>query len=191
MICTASMPPRVRCPVSVVSQTYLGSVSSITRRTSRSRSMGPQIWGCGASLDPHGNRLPADLVEGVGESLQLIVARTAGRPRAHIALPMVAAERLEKIARERHMIGNGLRDLIRIDEVCRLAGRAVGRVDERDARIIEELLERHRIAPILLDPLRVRLDALQSQRGDPFDRPLDVVMARPRANWCSRTECPD
>ena len=38
--------------VSVVSQTYLGSVSSITRRTSGSRSIGPQIWGCGAIFIP-------------------------------------------------------------------------------------------------------------------------------------------
>src|SRR5262245_15060773 len=42
-IFTASMPPSVRCPVSVVSQTYFGSVSSIIRRTSGSRSTGPQI----------------------------------------------------------------------------------------------------------------------------------------------------
>ena len=92
---------------------------------------------------------------------------------------MVAAERLEKIAGEGHVIGNGFRDLIRIDEVCRLAVLAVGRVDEGDARIIEDLLELQRILPILLDVVRVRLDALQSQRGDPFDRPHDVVLPAP------------
>jgi len=57
--------------------------------------------------DFHGNRLPADLVEGVGESLELIVARTAGRTLSHVDFH-VAGERLEKITGERHMIGNGL-----------------------------------------------------------------------------------
>jgi hypothetical protein len=92
---------------------------------------------------------------------------------------MAGAERLEEIPRECHMIGDGLRDPIRIDEICRLADFAVGSVDERDPRIIEELLERHRIAPILLNLVPVWLDTLQSQRGDPLDRPLDVVMLAP------------
>jgi len=129
--------------------------------------------------DSHGNRLPADLVEGVGESLELIVARTAGWTLAHIDLPMVAAERPEKITGEGHMIGNGFGDLVRIDEICRLAALAIGRVDECDARIIENLLEIQRIFPILLNGVPVRLDALQSQGGDSFDRPHDVVLPAP------------
>ena len=73
--------------------------------------------------DAHGDRLPADLVERVGEPLELLVARAAGRTRAHVDLPMVAAERLQEIAGEGHMIGNGFGDLVRIDEICRLAPR--------------------------------------------------------------------
>ena len=92
---------------------------------------------------------------------------------------MAGAERLEEIARECHMIGDGLRNSIRIDEICGLADFAVGRIDERDPRIIEELLERRRIAPILFNLVPVWLDALQPQRGDPFDRPLGVVMLAP------------
>ena len=129
--------------------------------------------------DPHGNRLPADLVEGVGESLELIVARTTGRTLAHVDFPMVASERLEKITGEGHMIGNGLGDLVRIDEIRRLADLAIGRVDECDAGIIEYLFELHRMFPILLNAIRVRLDALQSQGGDPFDRPHRVVLLAP------------
>src|SRR5205809_7813743 len=66
---------------------------------------------------PHGKRLPADLAERVGESLELIVAGAAGRPCPHIALPMAGAERLEEIASECHMIGDGLRNSMRIDEI--------------------------------------------------------------------------
>ena len=61
--------------------------------------------------DAHRDGLPADLVQGVGEPLELIVARTAGRTLPHVDLPMVAAERLKKITGERHVIGNGLGDL--------------------------------------------------------------------------------
>ena len=124
---------------------------------------GPPDMGMRSQPDSHRNRLSADLVERVGESLELIGARAACRPCAHIALPESGAERLEKIARERHVVGNRLRDLIGIDEVGRLPLRAVRHVDEREARFIEELLERPRIAPILLNLLGVRLDALQSQ----------------------------
>ena len=67
--------------------------------------------------DSHGNGLPADFVKGVGEPLELIVARTAGGPLAHVDLPVIGAERLKKIAREGHMIGNGFGDLVRIDKV--------------------------------------------------------------------------
>ena len=56
---------------------------------------------------------------------------------------------------------------------------AVGRVDERDARLIENLLELQRIFPILLDAIPVGLDALQSQGGDSFDRPHGVVLPAP------------
>jgi len=68
--------------------------------------------------DPHGNRLPADLVEGVGESLELIVAWATWRPGTHVALPDIDAKRLEKITRECDVIGDGFRDLVGIDEVC-------------------------------------------------------------------------
>src|SRR5712692_8331978 len=129
--------------------------------------------------DSHDNRLPADLVERVGESLELIVARTAGRTPAHIDLPMAAAERLEKITGEGHMIGNGSWDLLRVNEIRRLAPLAIGRVDEGDARIIENLLELQRIFPVFLNGVPVRLDALQSQGGDSFDRPHDVVLPAP------------
>src|SRR5260370_41700178 len=44
--------------------------------------------------DSHFNRLPANRVEGVCKSLQLLFARTAGRALAHIHFPMVATERL-------------------------------------------------------------------------------------------------
>ena len=111
MICAASPPPKTRCPVSAVIQTYLGSVSSMVRRMSFSRSNGPPDMGMRRQSDSHCNRLPADLVEGVGKSLELIVARTAGRTLAHVDLPMVAAERLEKITGEGDMIGNGFGDL--------------------------------------------------------------------------------
>ena len=140
---------------------------------------GPPDMGMRRQPDSHGNRLPADLVEGVGESLELIVARTAGRTLAHVDLPVVAAERLEKIAGEGHMIGNGFGDLLRIDEICRLADLAIGRVDERDAGIIENLFELQRIFPVLLNAIPVRLDALQSQGGDSFDRPHGVVLLAP------------
>src|SRR6266508_6784298 len=93
-------------------------------------------------LDPHGQCVPADLAERVGESLELIVTGTAERPGAHIAFPMRRTERLAKIARECYMIRNGFRDLILIAEVGRLSPGAVRPVDHRDARIIEELLER-------------------------------------------------
>ena len=77
------------------------------------------------------------------------------------------------------MIGDGLRRLLGVDEVRGLPLRAVRAVDERDARVVEQLLERQRILPILLDVVRVGLDALQSERGDPLDRPLDVVLPAP------------
>ena len=77
------------------------------------------------------------------------------------------------------MIRDRFRDLIRIDEVGRLSSRAVGHVDHRDAGLVEQLLERQRVAPVLLNLGGVRLDALQPERRDPFDRPLDVVLAAP------------
>jgi hypothetical protein len=46
-----------------------------------------------------------------------------------IDLPVAAAERLEKVTGEGHMIGNGFGDLVRMDEICRLADLAIGRVD--------------------------------------------------------------
>ena len=88
----------------------------------------------------HRHRLSADLIEAVGESLELIVVRAAWRPRAHIALPDGDAERLEKIARECHVIGDRPGDLIWIDEVRRLPLRAVRHVDQRDARLVEQRL---------------------------------------------------
>jgi hypothetical protein len=129
--------------------------------------------------DSHGNRLPADLVEGVGESFELVVARTAGRAAPHVDLPVVAAERLEKITGEGHVIGDGFGDLPRIDEVGRLAHLSIGGIDERDASFIENLLELHRIFPIFLNGIPVGLDALESQGGDSFDCPNDVVLAAP------------
>src|SRR5262249_11285876 len=129
--------------------------------------------------DSHCNRVPADLVERVGESLQLIVARPARRPVAHVALPDIDAERLEKIARERDVIGDRLRNLIGIDEVRRLSLCAVRHVDQLDSRLVEQLLEPPRIAPIPFYLLRVRLDALQSQGGYPSYRPLDLMLRAP------------
>src|SRR5580704_2113647 len=92
---------------------------------------------------------------------------------------MVGAERLEKITGEGHMIGNGFGNLIRIDEVGRLASLAIGRVDEGYTRIIEDLLELQRIFPILLNAIAVGLDTLQSQGGDSLDRPHGVVLLAP------------
>ena len=129
--------------------------------------------------DSHGNGLPADLVERVGEPLQLIVARAAGRAPPHVDLPMVAAQRLQKVSREGHMIGDGFGDLVRIDEICRLAAPAVGRVNEREARFVKELFEFQRIFQVLLNAVRVGLNPLQTQRRDPFDRPLRIVLPPP------------
>src|SRR5579864_3702720 len=70
----------------------------------------PPDVGMGGKFDSHGDGLPADLIEGVGESFELIVARTAGRTLPHIDLVMAAATRLEKIAGEGYVIANGLRD---------------------------------------------------------------------------------
>src|SRR5580658_7946265 len=83
----------------------------------------PDMW-MRRQPDPHFDRLPADLVEGVGQSLELIVARTAGRALVHIDLPMVAAVRMEKITDEGHMVSNGFGDPVRTDEISRLAGLA-------------------------------------------------------------------
>ena len=47
--------------------------------------------------DAHRNRLPADLVQRVGEPLELIVARAAGGTLPHVALPQRRAERLQKV----------------------------------------------------------------------------------------------
>ena len=77
------------------------------------------------------------------------------------------------------MIGDGFGDLARIDEIGRLADLAIGRVDECEARIVENLFELHRIFSILLNGVPVRLDALQSQGGDSFDRPHEVVLPAP------------
>jgi len=93
---------------------------------------------------------------------------------------MVAAERLEKIARERHMIGDGFGNLVGIDEICRLGSSSVGAVDEGEARVIEDLLKCQRIAAVILDGVRVWLDALQSEGGDSVDRPRDVMLRRPQ-----------
>src|SRR5262245_27085172 len=138
--------------------------------------------------DADGNRLPADLVQRVGEPLQLIVGRTAWRPVAHVALPQIAAEGLEKLARERHVIGNRLRGLILVDEVRRLPARAVRHIDHRQPGFVEEFLERQRIASVLLDLVAVRLDALQAQFGDALDRPLDLVLPAPQRARASETD---
>ena len=149
------------------------------RRTSRSRSIGTPDVRVRRKADAHGNRLPPDLVQRVGQPLELIVAGAARRPLPHVALPERRLERLKEVARERHVIGDRLRRLSGVDEIRRLPLRAVGAVDERDARVVEQLLERHRIFPILLDVVRVRLDALQSERGDSLDGPGDVVLPAP------------
>src|SRR4051812_18707108 len=95
--------------------------------------------------DSHGNRLPAELVESVGESLKLFVAWTARRTLAHIDLPMVGAEGLQKITGECHMIRHGFGNLLRIDKICRLTPLPIGRVNERNPRIIENLFELQRL----------------------------------------------
>jgi len=51
--------------------------------------------------------LSANLVERVRELLELIVAGPAWRLCRHVALPVGGAERLEEIAREFDMIGDG------------------------------------------------------------------------------------
>jgi hypothetical protein len=135
--------------------------------------------GMRGQLDSHGNGLPSDLVKSVGESLELIVARTARRTLAHVDLVMAAAARLEEITGKGHMIGDGFGDLFRIDEIGRLSFRAIGHVDECDTRIIKNLLELHRILSILLNVIRVWLDALQSHCGDPFNRPRDIMLLAP------------
>ena len=151
----------------------------MVRRMSFSRSSGPQICGCGASFDAHRDGLPADLVEGVGEALELLVTRAAGRALAHVDLIVAAAAGLEEIASEGDMIGDSFRDRFLVDEIRGLAFGAVGHIDERDARFIENLLELERILTILLDVVGVGLDALQSQGGDALDGPHDVVLVAP------------
>ena len=98
---------------------------------------------------------------------------------------MPATQRLQKIAREGHMIGNGLRDLIRIDKVCRLTLGAIGHIDECQTGSLENGLELQRIFSILLDIIRVRLDALQSHGGDFFHRPHEVVLWAPDGTGAS------
>src|ERR1043166_7089380 len=112
---------------------------------------------------PHLNRLLADFVERVRKPLELIIARTAWRTLAHIDLPMVAVERMEKITSEGHMIGDGFRDAVWIDEIRGLALFAIGRIDERNARIVEDPFELQRILPVLFNLIAVWLDALYSQ----------------------------
>ena len=58
--------------------------------------------GMGSQPDPEGYRLSADLVECIGQPLELILVRAAFRAATHITLPMVAAARRKKIAREAH-----------------------------------------------------------------------------------------
>src|SRR5437879_1410760 len=77
------------------------------------------------------------------------------------------------------MIGDGLGDLLRIDEICRLAPLAVRSVDECNSRFIENLLELQRVFPILLDGIAVRLDTLKAQGFYSFNRPHDVVLPAP------------
>jgi len=72
-------------------------------------------------FDSHGDGLPADLVEGVGEPLELIVTRTAGRTPAHVHLIVAAAAGLKEIANEGHVVGNGFGDRFLVDEIRRLA----------------------------------------------------------------------
>src|SRR5215831_18693116 len=73
---------------------------------------GPPDMRVRSDLYAHRKRLPPDLVQRVSESLELIVGRPASRAVAHVALPVTRAERVEKIAGKRHMVGNGLGDLV-------------------------------------------------------------------------------
>src|SRR5215831_9309298 len=138
----------------------------------------PDVW-MRRQSDSHRNRFPADFVESVGESLELIVARTARRAAPHIDLPMVAPKRLQKVTGEGHMIGNGFGNLLGVDEVGRLAHFAIGCIDESDPGIVENLPELEWVFSVSLDGIPVRLDTLQSQRGDPLDCPNDIVLLTP------------
>src|SRR5215831_5700333 len=138
----------------------------------------PDMW-VGRQSDSHRNRLSADFVDSVGESLELIIAWTARRTAAHIYLPMVTPERLQKVTCERYMIGNCFGNLRRIDEIGRLAHLTIGCVDESDSGIIENPLELQRVFPVFFDGIPVRLDSLQPQCGDSFDCPNNIVLAAP------------
>ena len=78
--------------------------------------------------------LPPSLVQRVGQALELLVAGPALRALPHVDLPMVAAQRLQEVAAEGDMVGDGLGDLVGIDEIGGLALLAIRSVDEGDAR---------------------------------------------------------
>jgi len=104
---------------------------------------------------------------------------------------VVAAQRLEKIAREGHMVGNGFGDPFRIDELGRLADLAIGHINESDARIVEDLFE--------LQRLFFRYCSMLLPYGSMPCSPSAAILLTahtmsccwPRWSWWSRKECPD
>ena len=123
----------------------------------------------------HGDGLGAQFVQGVGQALELLLAGAAGRARAHVDLPVIAAQGLQEIAAEGDVIGHGLGDLVRIDEVGGLALLAIGGADEGDVRRVHQLLQFLGIGAILLDAVAIEFDALQAELRDALDRPGRLV----------------
>ena len=76
-----------------------------------------RVWG---ESNAHFDCLSTDLVERVGESLQLIVRGSAFRSLSHVAFPHVAPEREQKVSGESDMVFDGLWDFSWINEVGRL-----------------------------------------------------------------------
>src|SRR5687768_10559822 len=70
----------------------------------------PDMW-MRRHANTHGNRLTPDLIERVGEPLELIVAGPTGGTLPHIAFPERRFERLQKVAREGDVIRNRFRRL--------------------------------------------------------------------------------
>ena len=128
----------------------------------------------------HFDRLATNLVQRVGKPLQLVFARTTGRASAHVTFPEIAADRLKEVSGECHVVGDRLRRLFRVDEVCRLPLSPVRNIDQRHARLVELLLECHWVGTVVFYLLRVRLNPLQAEGGNPLDPPLDRVTGVPQ-----------
>ena len=76
-------------------------------------------------LHAHGDGLLAQPVQGIGQALELFLAGATGRACAHVDFPVTAAHRHQEVAAEGDMVGDGLGDLVGVDEVGGLALLAV------------------------------------------------------------------